>query len=652
MCPKIEYLGIERTAERLGVSGRRVRQMCASGKLPGAVKKDGAWRVPVTADARLGSPSAAEQMPGELKGVPEIKRRAAIRKLGVIQRWRRFAAAGGGVEVFAGAEGVSERSLWRWCAAYRAEGLLGLVDNRGGGQFLCELISPEAFEMFKSLYLDEREPTVKQCWQNVCFVNKDRDMGWRVPRLDVMYRFVKDHIPLAVRVLHRQGLSAYEAKCAPYIESEPDSVEPGQVWVGDHSPFNCWIRHRGRWIRPWITAWQDLRSRKIVGHYVNASPNQTTILVAFKRAIEQCGPPEEAKIDNGRDYDSEMWTGRTKAARRKRRAIKKGYIDEQMVAGIYAMMGVGVTFAIPYHPQSKPIERFFDTMDVQLVKTIPTYCGKDTARRPEDLAEYLNDPKNIADAYDLDQFGEVVGQYIEVYNASAHTGKGMEGRTPAEVFESRTSRRVLVEGVAELLCRVWSRPVKVGKNGVRHKGLYYGQFDSELLMNQGRAVRLAYDPDDVRQVDVYDAKTLRLITTAEQNQLVRYGRAVGEEQLREAMRQKSRALKAVKGHRDAQLTANMDLTDLTLRAMAEGAEKGKKTGARSKEQRVRSKRPAATIRPVATAMDDQVREHERQKVVRAVKRACGAEKLGRVLDMDFSLLKGPKKHEGVKLFDG
>jgi len=60
MCPKIEYLGIERTAERLGLSRRRVQEMCAGGNLPGAVKKDGAWRVPVAADAAQRDKSAGE----------------------------------------------------------------------------------------------------------------------------------------------------------------------------------------------------------------------------------------------------------------------------------------------------------------------------------------------------------------------------------------------------------------------------------------------------------------------------------------------------------------------------------------------------------------------------------------------------------------
>jgi len=625
----------------IGVSERRIRRMCIRGKLPGAEKRDGRWRIPRTAHPNL-AVGASPAVPSELVDVPEVKRREALRRLGLIQEFYRFERAAGSsrreaVCAFAATRHLSRSSFWRWLSNYKNEGPAGLVDRRGGEGFIRDQISPEAFEYFKSLYLDQRQPTIKQCWLNVRYMNKDRNMGWRVPDLAAMYRYIKGHIPLPVLVLHREGLSAYEAKCAPYIERDPDSVEPGQIWVGDHSQFNCWIRHRDRWVRPWITAWQDMRSRLIVGFDINVSPNQTTILLAMKRGIEKWGPPDSAKVDNGRDYDSQMWTGQTKA---RRLALKKGYIDEQMVAGIYAMMEIGVSFAIPYHPQSKPIERFFDTLDKQFTKTIETYCGKDTDRRPDDLKDKLADDTLLHKVYGLADFGQVVGRYIKVYNNAAHTGEGMDGRSPAEVFESRTSRRVMAEGVAELLMRIWSKELKVGKNGVTINKLHYGQYNSELLMQQGRAVRAAYDPDDMREIYVYDAKTLKLITIAGQNRLMQHGKAVAESDLREAMRAKGRARKIVQQFRNAQLTANTDLTSLTLRAMEDVAEKPD----RPQKQE--------TIRPVRTAMDDQVREHERRKVVKAVKRASGAESLTKVLDMDFSLLKRRNKHEGVRLFDG
>lgn len=641
------HIDIKKAAKLLGLKESRVRLMCIRGKLPSAIKVGSRWKIPTTAHPKLARTKLDDKPidSQELGEVPADKRDEALRRLGVVKEFEKFAAT---VErqgktrtealslYISRQSGLARRSLQRWIGRYKGQGLLGLVDMRGGDRFIDGMFSPDAFELFKSMYLTQQRLSIKLCWQNICFVNKDREKGWKIPQLHFMYRFVKNHIPLPVQVLHREGLAAYEAKCAPYIQIDPDSVEPGQVWVGDHSQFNCWIRHRNKWIRPWVTAWQDMRSRALVGFHVSSSPNQTTILLAMKRAIEKYGPPDSVKVDNGRDYDSEVWTGTTKV---KRRALEAGYIDEPMVAGIYAMLDVGVSFAIKYHPQSKPIERFFDTLDRQFTKTVPTYCGKDTERKPDYLNNLLKSQKTIKEAYDLVSFAQVVGRFIEAYNAAAHTGVGMNGRAPAEVLSQRTSRRVLVEGVLDLLMRVWSGELTVGKNGVRFKKIWYGQYNTDLLMHQGRKVRVAYDPDDLRQLYIYDAVTLKLITIAEQNQLVRYGGAVNEEALRDAMRQKSHALKITRQYRNSRLAANMDLTDLAVKAMQEASEEPPERAA------------ACSIRPVRTPMDGQIAEHKRRETVKAVKKAAGAESLETVLDIDLTLLKRNPEYVDLDFID-
>jgi len=617
-------LTIEEAAGLLKVSPQHVRRLCASGKLLGARKVWRVWQIPTTADPMFARAELAA-VPGEkvdLAGVPLDRQDAALRKLGILRACDERVAAHvrGGARADDAAvacameHGIDRATFFRWRRRYRDEGLFGLVDLRGWKGAGDITISPEAFEQFKPLYLDPRQPTIKQCWQNLCYINSQEKKGWRIPAYKRMCGLVDERIPLPVRILHREGLAAYEAKCAPYVQADPESCQPGEVWISDHAAFNCWIRHRGRWIRPWITSWQDYRSRMILGWHISPQPNQTTILLAMKRALDLYGPPDIAKIDNGKDYASEMWTGETTKTRR---FLSKGYLDKEMVAGIYAMLDVQVSFAIVYHPQAKGRqERWFATLDEQLSKTIPTYCGKDPASRREDIKEVLESRKIIREGYDLEGFAKVTGEFIEAYNRRAHSGEGMENRSPLEVFETRSSRRVLQAGVAELLCRVWSGELTVGKNGVRIKGIYYGQYNLDLLAHQGRKVRAAYNPDDVRSVCIYDARTLRLITTAEQNHLVAYGRAVNEEELRDAMRQKAKAVRYLKSFKDAQLTANMDLTSLTIRAMQDAArpEPEKETG--------------QTLRPVRTPLDGQVREHERQRCIKAIKRASGAESGG------------------------
>jgi len=81
-----------------------------------------------------------------------------------------------------------------------------------------------------------------------------RGRSWRLPSYKRMCGLVDEHIPLPVQLLYREGMAAYEAKYGSYIQSDAESCEPGEVWIADHCAFNCWIRYRGRWIRPWVTA--------------------------------------------------------------------------------------------------------------------------------------------------------------------------------------------------------------------------------------------------------------------------------------------------------------------------------------------------------------------------------------------------------------
>jgi len=640
----MKYLNVKEAATHLGITEQHVRRKCENGILH-AVKENGRWKIDPNSHPRLVESIETRELidTAELLDVPANKRQKAIRRLGLIRAFEEFASAFGGrrgeaISKFAAEYKIGKRSLYRWIVKYRDQGLLGLVDTRGGGKFIGQTISDEAFELFKSMYLTQQQLSLKTCWQNVCFVNKDQNKGWKIPSVQGMYRIIKQRIPMPVQILHREGLAAYQAKCAPYIQTDPESIEPGSVWVGDHSEFNCKIFYQGRWQRPWLTAWMDLRSRTIVGWHISFSPNQTTVLLAMKRAVEKYGPPDLVKIDNGKDYDSEMFTGTTKV---KRRMIRRGYLDEQMVAGIYAMMDIAISFAIPYHPQSKAIERVFDTIDRQFTKTFKTYCGKDTLRKPENHKELLKNEK-LAEEFTIEKFTEQFGNYVKAYNSTSHTGAGMNGRTPLEILATRQSRRVLPEGVAELLLRVWSRELIVGKNGVRFRGIYYGQYDTNLLMHQGKRVRVNYDPDDLRTIHVYDAATMVLLAVAHQNELIRYGRAVDEQSLRDAMRQKSRAVKIARQFRDSRLVANMDLTDLTIAAMQEAVKE--KSQDKTKQSKPR-------LRPVITPLNKQVKEIQKRDIIKAVKRASGAESVTEVLDLDFSLLKPEQKSVDLELID-
>jgi len=613
--------------------------MCKKGKLPGARKVNGEWQIPVTADARLrGDNSPGQQVDTQLAGFSIEKVKQAKKLLGIVLQFMECAADrvryGGtrtdALDQCAAEHGIIPRTLKRWVKRYKEHGPVGLVDMRGGNRFGDETISDEAAQVFRDMYLTQQQLSIRLCLRNLGYINKTGKKGWVLPSLRVMQSYVRRYIPEPVRILYREGRSEYNARCAPYNQIDNDSIEPGQVWVGDHYRFNCWVRHRNRWIRPWLTAWLDLKSRMLVGWHVCALPNQTTILIATRRAIEKHGPPDMVKIDNGKDYDSEMFTGTTKKVRQKRKVLRAGYLDEDEVMGLYGWMDVRSSFAIPYNPRAKRIERLFGTIDKQFDSTFETYCGQGVESRPENINVLLKDPNVITSAMSLEDFSKLFGEYAEIYNNSAHTGEGMNGRTPAEIMYTRASKRVLLKGVVDLLLCVWSGKLKVGKNGVRFKGLHYGQYNQELFKHFGREVLVASNPDDLRYVTVYDAKTKKRICTARENQLVGYGENVSEADLREGQRQQRMAVKFCKGYVGKSRTANMSVRDLSIEAAREKA-------------KPEPKPKPKLLRPVKTFLDDQVEEHKRDLERRRLKKAVGAEGMkDEPLDIDFGLLR-PKQ---------
>jgi transposase InsO family protein len=110
--------------------------------------------------------------------------------------------------------------------------------------------------------------------------------------------------------------------------------------------------------RPWLTVWQDVRSRKVVGwELFVGDPCTDNIILAFRRAVMKHGVPESVWTDNGRDYDSWALQGRTK----KERHAARGRFDSPRLHGIFAQLKVQAHNVQPYHGQSKPVERFFGT---------------------------------------------------------------------------------------------------------------------------------------------------------------------------------------------------------------------------------------------------------------------------------------------------
>jgi putative transposase len=481
-----------------------------------------------------------------LRGLPDRQREAVLAKLDTIRRFQQFedeAARRGErgqkrlISVFcaqAGPPGVpvpKPNTLYEWLRRHERDGLRGLLDNRGRPSGRGRECHPDAWSFCLNLYLSPKRLSLKYCWELTDAEAKRN--GWCWPSEDVVRRRLRAEVPQSSIDYHRLGERRWAARHAPRVQRDYSVFRPNQVWVGDHHEFDCMVEHDGRPIRPWLTAWMDMRSRLLVGWRVAPSPNSDTILLAFRAGVAEYGAPLELTIDNGKDY--RVWTF---AGGRKR---CKASLDAARVRSLCARLEIEPHFTHVYSPQSKPIESFFRTLCGRYAKLFDSYVGGSPDSRPEHVYRDLREGR--LDLPTLETFAKVFARWVEEnYHRKPHTGDGMDGRSPREVFETcdPIPKRTAPPEILNLLltARV---PAKVGKHGVRYQGVYYGQASPSVRALVGRTVELGIDPADRSKVEIFGVDG-RHITTAYEQRL----RGSDADDVREAHRRQRAAKRMCK----------------------------------------------------------------------------------------------------------
>jgi len=378
---------------------------------------------------------------------------------------------------------ISAASLKRWEWAYKAEGLPGLIDGRSAGK--AKGASRDAagrdvpaVEHFYKLFRTPNRFTRRQCHEAT--LDEARRQGWRWPQsYQATTRWMRNYDDEQFTYLCRYGRKRWNHKYLPHVKRDWGAIEPGYCFVSDHCQADFWVSGEGvrldkKPFRPWLTAVQDGRSRRIVGWHLGASPNQDAILAALRMAFRDCAIPEVLYVDNGKDFNAKIITGLTKAELRLlrkefgsewrdvlRRERSRLILDDTRWFGVTGELGIDVRYALPYSPWSKPIERWFKEFHLHCCKSFHTYCGSTSEDRPEDLREILKS----GDLPTLAEARERVLRTVELFHARPHRGVGCDGRTPMSVWRSATRLRRAAEGALLFLMDIRGM-YKAGPNGV------------------------------------------------------------------------------------------------------------------------------------------------------------------------------------------
>jgi transposase InsO family protein len=504
---------------------------------------------------------------------------------------------------------LTERRLYRLAKRRDSDDPRDLLDGRrnngGPREEASSSIGDAAWSAYTQVYLSHQRRTVALCYQIVKAEAEQHadDPAWSWPSLRTVQERTKRDLPPIISDYTRLGEREWDRRFGPRMRRDFTQYRSNQHWNGDCHPCDVFCRTSDAdWtiVRPTLSAFQDLRSRMIVGWHITLVENSDAVLLAFRNGVEKYGPPNDCTIDNGKPYRARGFSGG-----RPGKLIE----DEDYVRSVLGGLDVKVHFAIPYNPDSKPIERFFRTFEEQFGATFATYCGSvcqdERFKAAHQLAkEHPERCPTVA------EYTESVGRYLAAYHATPHTGSGMEGLSPAEAFArfDPIPMAVVPDGALDiLLMRTYSgtkskdgtksRLVKVTKFGVRYNSIEYGANEPRLIELIGQEVTLRIHPTDASYVIVCDLAG-KPICKARNDTLVVTG--VNQEHVTEGMRQRRKALRQMREVAGGSLrAASQSVTDAAITARL-------KQGIEATKERL-----------AATGTDDQAPEPRRSRPLRS-----------------------------------
>ena len=258
--------------------------------------------------------------------------------------------------------------------------------------------------------------------------------------------------------------------------------------------------HRARLV---LTAVTDKRSRMILGWWIDEIPSTVTIIRATRKMAEKYGCPDTAQFDNGKDFTSYRLTGNAWNEQHN----KIGEAGWKAVSSVMDDLGCASRFTEPYHGQSKHIERAFGFFASEFDKSFESYLGSNTSDRHDESRLYVGSfdgapARPVEELPAVEETRALFGKFAEWFNTAwKHSGQGMDGKTPAQVFEeNRKSRRGLPPGFEKY---VWTRlEIKtVQRNGVSHEGEWY--YNPAMQAITGQEVELRVSIDDLGEAYVF-----------------------------------------------------------------------------------------------------------------------------------------------------
>lgn len=437
----------------------------------------------------------------------------------------------------------SSRMLYRKLEICKKEGDVAMFDKRGKHDNHKKSIPDTVWNIFLYYYLDESQKSISECMRLTELQLQHEGLDSLLPLAsDSSFgRAVQSRIEVPVLKYFRLGQKAYKDQCEPFIKRLYDDLQSNDIWVCDNHTFDIFVDDGGhkKPIRVYLTAYMDVRSRKMMGWYVTDTPCSDATLQALRRGIERYGIPKRILSDNGREFLTHDIGGR---------GFRKSQEDEHYIPTILDNLQIEFRTAMVRNARAKIIERAFREVKEQFSRLHEGYTGGSITERPERLKELAKKAENFTP---FAAFSKYVDTYIEGwFNHQAHSGVGMGGKTRNQVYaDNLYELRTATPEELNLMMMRNSRMVTFRRDGLtlRLYGAEIGYWSEDLWRSHlGEKVYFRYNPDDLREIRVYDEQD-RFLGTAQQMAALSY--YASKEEVAERMREQRKLEKTIAAYK-------------------------------------------------------------------------------------------------------
>lgn len=433
----------------------------------------------------------------------DVKKNAAKAKLTILMQIEEAVRGGLGKDDAAAMigrqNGVGRSTIFGWydrvAGIERADWLPYLLDHRAGRQRSADTMPDEAWQIFKSLYLQPEQPSYAECYNRLKDIAGDK--GWTLPSCKTFQRRLEQDVDPRTVVFCRQGEEAHDRLFPAQRRDKSVFHALEAVNYDGHKLdlFTLWPEAK-KPSRTFLLGFQDIYSGMLLAWRLDTGENAYAFRLAFGDVIETWGIPDHVWSDNTMAAAAKENTGGSRFRRRFK-------IKEDDPVGLFVQVGSEIHFTKPRHGQSKPIERAFGTLSRYISKA-PECAGAYTGNSPE------NKPANYgARAIPLADLIKVVEREVHRFNHDPALNSRGNGRSRAEIFAESYQKSPIrtAAGLADELRRQWL----LAAEGVACRKpdgsvwLHENRYWHERLAGMvGKKVVLRFDPDHLHQpVHVY-----------------------------------------------------------------------------------------------------------------------------------------------------